>query len=157
MPKRTRRNVALLSATFLLIMQVAPALAICVCDLPPGEFCCDSPPSPQPVAEEEHGCCPERPVEPSHCAEPLLGPDEEQVSISEPCCGKDVVSTDLSFVTLPGNTDTKKAPLAVSMVVLPPSSVSATVHDRALLGYVRGPPPKTPSCPIFLLNASFLI
>lgn len=154
MTQKPRHIVALLSAAILLFMQATPAFAICACDTPSGETCCQAPP-PEPTTEEEHGCCSSEPEEPMEsCSDGPTGPSEF-ASISTPPCEKDVVSSDLSSVTVPETTETR-TDSTPTLAVLRASSGHAPAPNCAAFGYLRGPPKGAPCPPIFLLNASFL-
>ena len=136
---RTRTTLYLVLAT--LLLNVAPALSVCVCDVPMASDCCSAP-APEPEAK------------PSCCSESTPA---DQTTISAPACQRAVVSHDLPSVTLPSAPDTNSPEQQlphpdVDLVSMTPPSADVSAMDRS-----RASPP-VPSAPrLFLLDSALLI
>lgn len=143
-----RRTIALMSVTFLLLMQAAPALAVCLCDLPEGESCCTKPASSAteetPVVESVGSCCAEEPAvveeaAPAPCSE-MRSADEGQVSLSPPACKSDLVSAEVPSAVLPIEFSPERTQDSSALATLPVNAPAVVAGLGATRGQLRGPP-----------------
>ena len=141
MTKRARKSVSLLSAALLLLLQVAPAFAVCNCDVPPGESCCNG--APEPEAEPISGCC------------TTAKADTSTPRFVAHGCERSVVSTDLPTVTLPTDGEGAGGSHALLAVVPHLGHPAPADAGAGLRPHLRGPPPP-PEASLYLLNAALL-
>ena len=122
------------------LAQTVPALATCVCDLPVAAACCASD-AVEPAGPS--GCCTSSDAD---AAQPM--------TITAPPCEKQAPDVDLQAASLPLEDATGRAALATATVDASLTTDSLRVEQRT--AFQRGPP-GTPSVPVYLLKASFLI
>jgi hypothetical protein len=151
MTNRFRPAIALLSVALLMFMQVAPAVAVCLCDLPAGESCCDNHDHRETAkavvesAPGPGGCCSEEPApvaEPlpsAHCSEMRTDADG-QVSLSPPACKSDLVSADLTSAVLPMESLIGASRFADALATLPVCEDALVAALAARQDCLRGPP-----------------
>jgi hypothetical protein len=144
MMNRARKSIALLSATLLLLMQAMPALAICNCDVPPGDSCCDA--MPEPVATDTASCC----------STAKADTTASDVTLTAHGCERIVVSSELPSVTVPS--ESQAADGALRWAIATPCAFTDIIDDvsHASPRHLRGPP-SPPGAPLYVLNASYLI